>query len=53
MKGIEGKAALIVDGYWKYLELCAMFEAGLYDTAMEKLRLYWGTMLVKPWMYVL
>lgn len=45
MKGIEGKAALIVDGYWKYLELCAMFEAGLYDTAMEKLRLYWGTML--------
>ena len=45
MDKIKGKEALVVDGYWMYFTLRAMFEAGLVDEALQKLRRYWGLML--------
>jgi len=45
MDGIKDKDTIIVDGYWMYMRIRAMLEAGLRDEAVAMIRRYWGTML--------
>lgn len=45
MDGIKDKDTVIVDGYWMYMRIRAMLEAGLRDEAVAMIRRYWGTML--------
>ena len=44
-KGSEIAPSVIVDGYWEYWKIRAMFEAGLNAEAEKELREYWGVML--------
>jgi hypothetical protein len=44
-KGKENAPSTIVDGYWEYWKIRAMFEAGLAKEAEKELREYWGVML--------
>lgn len=44
-KGKENAPSTIVDGYWKYWKIRAMFEAGLCKEAEKEMCEYWGVML--------
>ena len=44
-EGNKAAPSKIVDGYWEYWKIRAMFEAGLTKEAEEEISEYWGTML--------